>query len=752
MRVSGDDDGRCEWSLTSRLTFRNAEAHRRSGGRLATRARQAYQLIRPDPRRTLGIATQGGRPKDVTGSRRLWSAVAVTSFGLAAVGWVLRTSALQAINQANTQADAVGASLERLVASLATMGTAERGLAIMGREADSQALASAAAGVDRALAAVASLTASLPQKGSMESLRMLVAEAVTTSRQTARMRKAEGAEAAMRRATSDEDQVLREHVRRAAGDLAAVARQEAEKAQAAAGSRSVVASTLGVCGGLAGLASVLFGLWGVGRPLRQEEYRSAVREDGPSAEPMLPSILGTLDDAVLAIDAHGKVMASNPAAESLLGLGESGGGSRALYAPDAGKKGPPAESPLLRALKGHSIKGALLSVGRPNEPGSRQVSVSAKPVLDPEGRTQGAVMILRDLSDAPDDSAPAPGAEVPLARAPEDAFGEVFEDAPIGIALLGTDGRVARANGALCRLLGCLPEELVGRDPGKLVQPEDVKKEAPLLRQLMSGAIPSYEMEKRFTIKTRDKGKEVPLLVRWSACAVRAATGEITGALAFVEEVKEKKPEGRLARESQEVLRLVLDTVPVGVWVTDVEGRVKLANPAGRKIWSKDEAVARFEEGEYKGWWADSGKRIAPDEWGALRAIATGEAQVDKAIQVQRFDGTRKTLLTSTVPLRAGDGSTSGAVVVQQELPSASEGPRAESPDAKAQLEALAAIVPLCPSCEKRREDPAYWKQVRTYVRENRAELRAATCQECSSRAYDLWGELIDEKTVAGES
>ena len=198
------------------------------------------------------------------------------------------------------------------------------------------------------------------------------------------------------------------------------------------------------------------------------------------------------------------------------------------------------------------------------------------------------------------------------------------------------------------------------------------------------------------------------------------------------------------------MLRQVLDTIPVGVWVTDTEGRVKLANPAGRRIWSKDEAVARFEQGEYKGWWADTGKRIEPDEWGAMRAITTGEAQVDKAIQVQR--GSRKTLLTSAVPVRAGDGSTSGAIVVQQEMPDPAAERAPSSPDAKAELEALASIVPLCPSCEKRREDPAYWKQVRTYVREHRSELRAATCHECSSRAYDLWGELIDEKTVAGES
>ena len=692
----------------------------------------------------------------MAGSRRLWSAVAILCFGLAVAGWFLRASALYDVNHAAAQADVVGTGLERLLGSLSGMRAAERAFAVTGREGQVKALAAAVADVDRALGTVSTLSSDLPPEAPVESLRMFVSETLSGSRETVRLRKSEGVDAAMRRSVSDEDQVLDERIRQTVREIALAARKQAERAQAVADRRSGIASTLALLGGLGALASVLVGLASAGRTSRHDPYRVPLRDESAGDTSMLAPILGTLEDAVLAIDAHGKVVASNPAAAALLGLGDVGSGSRApaLYAPDAGKKGPPAESPLLRALKGQSIKGATLSVGRPNEPGSRRVSVTAKPVTDGEGRTRGAVMTLRDITDAKPGPTPVRKAETPRppepARPPEEAFTKVFEEAPAAIALVGTDGRVARANGALCRLLDYLPQELVGRDPASLVHADDLRKEAPLFRQLLRGEVPSYETEKRFAIK----GKDAHLAVRWSACAVRGASGEVTGALAFVDEAKDRKPESRSARESQDMLRLVLDAVPVGVWVTDKEGRVKLANPAARRIWSKDEAVARFEQGEYKGFWADSGKRIEPDEWGALRAISTGEAQIDKAIQVQRFDGTRKTLLTSAVPVRAGDGTTSGAIVVQQELPEPAppaEHPVEEPQDARVQLEALSAIVPICPACEKKRDDTAYWKQVRTYVREHRAELREATCRECSSRAYDLWGELIDEKTAAGE-
>jgi PAS domain S-box-containing protein len=687
------------------------------------------------------------------------------SFALAAFGWVLHGRAIQAAAQAGSEADGMGAGLQRLLGAVAAVEAAERGFAVTGREPEARALVAAVAEVDRAMGAAETLSSTLPADAPFDSLRLLVTEVLAASRETVRVRKSEGVQAAMERSVSDEGRVLHDRIQRTASEVAAAARRQADRVQAAAQRNAQLATGMVLLAVAAGLVSFLGGIWSGSRSSRHDPYLVSDREESGETSVLAP-ILGTLDDAVLAIDAHGKVLASNPAADALLGLGDSdtGLGTPALYAPDAGKKGPPAESPLLRALKGQAIRGATLSVGRPNEPGSRRVSVTAKPVTDAEGRTRGAVMTLRDITDVKAGAAPSrkpePARAPEPARPPEESFAKVFADAPIAVALVGTDGRLVRTNAALCRLLGYLPQELVGRDPASLVHAEDLAREAPLLRQLLRGDVPSYEVEKRFTVKGKEKGKDGHLAVRWSACALRGASGEIDGAVAFVDEVKDKKPDARGARESQDMLRLVLDAVPVGVWVTDVDGRVKLANPAGRRIWSKDEAVARFEQGEYKGFWAETGKRIEPDEWGALRAIATGEAQVDKAIQVQRFDGTRKTLLTSAVPVRGADGTTSGAIVVQQELKEPAPAPAATgtaSPPAAgsngdpAQVEALRALVPLCPSCEKKRDDAAYWKDVRTYVREHRAELREATCRECSSRAYDLWGELIDEKTAAGE-
>jgi PAS domain S-box-containing protein len=680
---------------------------------------------------------------------------ALVALLLAGVSVLLRASAAETAHRASGEADAAGGMLERLLASVATLETAERGYAYTGKELEAKALQTAAAQVEAALSSLLPVITPLAADAPVDRLKVLVAEALDSSRETVRLRRTDGQESGLRHAVSDDDRALADQLQATAKEIAVAARQRADVRDAAARRQALLWGVAAGVFGLVALVGIAMAL--VGKPQAEagpvDEYRVGARDAGP--EVPLSAMLSALDEAVLAIDAHGKVVASNAAADTLLGLGEAGGGTRtppALYAPDAGKKTPPTESPLLRALKGQPVRNALLSVGRPNENGSRRVSVSAKPISE-DGRIRGAVMVIRDASAtkagaAKHDGAAAPeaaGAPAAAARPPHETFAKAFETAPAAIGLLGLDGRLARVNGAFCRLVGCGPDDLVGRDPASLVPREDAAREESLLRGLLAGETPSYEIEKRFAVGTRGKEKGNGRPVRWAVSAVRGPGGEVVGALAFVDELREKRSSDR-SRGGQDLLRLVLDALPIGVWITDVAGKVTLANPAGRKIWGKDEGVARFEPTEYKGFWADSGKRIEPDEWGALHAIGTGEAQVDKAIEVQRFDGSRKTLLTSAVPYRGGDGAVTGAIVVQQELPTS--GPGKDADAANAEIASLKALIPLCPACENKREDASYWKDVRTYVRENRASLREATCGECSSRAYDLWSELIDEKTI----
>jgi signal transduction histidine kinase len=119
--------------------------------------------------------------------------------------------------------------------------------------------------------------------------------------------------------------------------------------------------------------------------------------------------------------------------------------------------------------------------------------------------------------------------------------------------------------------------------------------------------------------------------------------------------------------ETNQLLRTVLETLPVGVWVADREGNIVQGNPAGQKIWEGARYVGLERYGEYKGWWSDTGKRIEAEEWAMARALK-GETSIGEVIDIECFDGTRKTILHSAVPLRNDREEIFGAIVLIQDI------------------------------------------------------------------------------------
>ncbi len=133
----------------------------------------------------------------------------------------------------------------------------------------------------------------------------------------------------------------------------------------------------------------------------------------------------------------------------------------------------------------------------------------------------------------------------------------------------------------------------------------------------------------------------------------------------------------RERRESERLLRQVLDTLHVGVWQVDAGGRIVAANPAGRRIWAGERKVGIEDYGEYRGWWASDGRPIAAHEWAAARAIEKGETSLDEVVDIQCFDGSRKTILNSAVPLRDDAGALRGAIIVNHDITALKEAERA---------------------------------------------------------------------------
>jgi signal transduction histidine kinase len=121
-------------------------------------------------------------------------------------------------------------------------------------------------------------------------------------------------------------------------------------------------------------------------------------------------------------------------------------------------------------------------------------------------------------------------------------------------------------------------------------------------------------------------------------------------------------------RESQQLLHMVLTTLPVGVVVTDRTAGVILANPAFKHIWG-DIIVGGSERwAQSKGFWHDSGKRIDPESWASARALSQGQTSLNELIDIETFDGQQKTIQNSAAPIHNAEGLIVGAVIVNEDV------------------------------------------------------------------------------------
>lgn len=86
-------------------------------------------------------------------------------------------------------------------------------------------------------------------------------------------------------------------------------------------------------------------------------------------------------------------------------------------------------------------------------------------------------------------------------RTSEAKFRSVIDNSPVGLALVGTDGRWLEVNRALSDLLGYSPEELVQTTFQELTHADDLEIDLHLVNDVLAGKRTTYRMEKRYIRK-----------------------------------------------------------------------------------------------------------------------------------------------------------------------------------------------------------------------------------------------------------
>lgn len=241
---------------------------------------------------------------------------------------------------------------------------------------------------------------------------------------------------------------------------------------------------------------------------------------------------------------------------------------------------------------------------------------------------------------------------------------DILDNIPEGVVTMDENGLVQTANATASQLFGYEPESMVGRNANQMI-PEyfgggpgamDAASEHGVSCLINAGS--------RETTGKRLDGTEFNADLVVSEFIFEGERHFV----GIIRDITERKHNENALRQSEALLSQVLELLPVGVWVTDENGQIIRNNPAGEQIWHGARRTGRKIYGERKAWWADSGKRIEPDQLALTRALSRGETSIGEVIEIECYDGSHKIILNSAMPLRGQNGEIQGAIAVNEDI------------------------------------------------------------------------------------
>jgi PAS domain S-box-containing protein len=167
----------------------------------------------------------------------------------------------------------------------------------------------------------------------------------------------------------------------------------------------------------------------------------------------------------------------------------------------------------------------------------------------------------------------------------EALFRHTFEQAAVGMAHVGLDGRWLRINDRLAEILGYAPAELLARTFQDVTAPEDLAADQAHVAALLRGEAARYAMDKRYL---RRDG--TPVWVRLTVSLVRDAEGRPDYFISVVEDIDARK---RAEAENARYAAMLAHITDGVVAFEGAELRVTYLNAEAERLWRRPAAEIR---------------------------------------------------------------------------------------------------------------------------------------------------------------
>ncbi|WP_127479285.1 sensor histidine kinase [Nocardioides pantholopis] len=246
-----------------------------------------------------------------------------------------------------------------------------------------------------------------------------------------------------------------------------------------------------------------------------------------------------------------------------------------------------------------------------------------------------------------------------------------MQHSPVGMALVGLDGRLLTVNDAFCAMLGRDADELLTRGFQEITQDDDIDASLELVGRVLAGEVDSFRLRKRYLHANGD-GVWGDL----SVALVRDGAGRARHFIAQILDVSEQHDyELRLQAANAEIeherqtLEAIFETVNVGLLLIDAEGNYRRMNRRHQET-----MVLPFPDG-HAGRAGQLGQVYHLD---GTTAMTREEMPSYRATQGEEFDDytywvgadplTRAAFSSSARQVRGPDGERLGAALAYQEI------------------------------------------------------------------------------------
>jgi PAS domain S-box-containing protein len=305
------------------------------------------------------------------------------------------------------------------------------------------------------------------------------------------------------------------------------------------------------------------------------------------SEESLAATLYSIGDGVLACDDRGRVTRINRVAERLTGWSEAEAVGRPMdevFNIINEETRATSPSPVERVLADGVVVGLANHTALISRDGTeRPIADSGAPIRDAEGRTRGAVLVFRDVTDERRAAEELRRAQEQVRRSEESLRATLYS---IGDGVLATDehARVTRVNQVAALLTGWNESEALGRPIEEVfhIVNEETRAKAvnPVGRVLAEGVV--VGLANHTALVSRD-GVERPIAD--SGAPILDAHGRPDGAVLVFRDVSAERAAEEALRQSEEKLRSMIASVrDYAFYMLDPSGRVASWNPGAERI------------------------------------------------------------------------------------------------------------------------------------------------------------------------